>query len=68
MMASLEDFGRTVDREMARLREFFHREVKPGTMRGAVEALRATASRLNELADDIEKRGQQAERTAAGQS
>ncbi|MBI3662192.1 MAG: hypothetical protein HY234_03965 [Acidobacteria bacterium] len=55
-MASFEEFGRAVDREMAKLKQFFEAEVKPGAKRGAVDALRTAAARLAELADDLERR------------
>ncbi len=55
-MANFEEFGRTVDEEMKKLKEFFEREVKPGAKRGALEALRGASARLAELADDLERR------------
>lgn len=55
-MTPLEDAGRVIDRELEKLRQFFEAEVKPTTVRSAVEALRAAAKRLAELADDIESR------------
>ncbi len=64
-MVDFEDIGRTVDRELEKLKEFIEREVKPNTKRGTVEALRAAASRLNELAEDCERRWPEARKQAA---
>ncbi len=64
-MANFEEFGRTVDEEMKKLKEFFETEVKPGAKRGAVDALRTASARLKELADDLERRFKDsAEKTA----
>lgn len=64
-MANFEEFGRAVDREMDKLREFFEKEFKPGAKRGAVDALRTASKRLEELASDLERRfNENAERKA----
>jgi hypothetical protein len=55
-MVDFEEIGRKVNREVAKLAEFFENEFKPSTKRGTIEALRTAAARLNELADDCEKR------------
>jgi hypothetical protein len=55
-MPSFEEFGRIVDEEMKKLRQFFETEVKPGAKRGAVDALRTASKRLEELASDLERR------------
>jgi hypothetical protein len=55
-MLDFEEIGRRVDREVAKLRHFLDTELKPNTKRGTVEALRVAAARLNELAEDCEKR------------
>ena len=55
-MANFEDFGRTVDEEMKKLKAFFETEVKPSAKRGTLDALRAASARLTELADDLERR------------
>jgi hypothetical protein len=55
-MANFEEFGKTVDEEMKKLKAFFETEVKPSAKRGTLEALRAASARLTELADDLERR------------
>ncbi len=57
-MANFEEFGRTVDEEMKKLKAFFKTEVKPGAKRSTLDALRAASARLAELADDLERRFQ----------
>jgi plasmid stabilization system protein ParE len=56
-MATWEDFGRAVDREFEKLKTFFEEDFKPNARRGAIEALRTAAERLNELAADLERAG-----------
>ena len=51
----LEDAGRILDRELARLMEFLEREVKPATQRDMAKLLRKASKRLAELAKDLEK-------------
>lgn len=55
-MKTWEEIGRVVDREVERLKEFFHTELKPRTVQGTIEALRTASARLSELADDLEKK------------
>ena len=55
-MPNFEELGKTVDREMEKLKVFIETEVKPGAKRGTLEALRAASARLAELANDLEKR------------
>ncbi len=55
-MANFEEFGRTVDEEMKKLKKFFETEVKPGAKRGTLDALRGASVRLAELANDLERR------------
>jgi hypothetical protein len=57
-MTTFEEFGRTVDREFEKLKKFFEEDFKPNARRGAIEALRATAARLSELAADLERAGE----------
>jgi hypothetical protein len=57
-MTNFEEFGKTVDAEMKKLKEFFDSEVKPNAKRGTLEALRTASARLAELADDLERRFQ----------
>jgi len=56
-MTRFEQAGRTIDRELEKLRRFFETEVKPTTQRRAVQVLRAASKRLTELARDLERRG-----------
>ncbi len=55
-MANFEEFGKTVDEEMKKLKASFETEVKPSAKRGTLDALRAASARLAELADDLERR------------
>ncbi|MGH9792776.1 MAG: hypothetical protein ACRD5W_16335 [Candidatus Acidiferrales bacterium] len=55
-MGMLEDAGQVIDQEMEKLRRFLRTEVKPTTLRGAADALRATSRRLSKLAEDFEAR------------
>jgi hypothetical protein len=61
-MVDFEAIGRKVNREVEKLKVFLDRELKPSTKRGTVEALRTAASRLNELADDCEKRWKESQK------
>lgn len=53
-MPGFEDAGRTLDRELEKLRQFFESEVKPATKKSAVQALRAASRRLARLAEELE--------------
>lgn len=55
-MSSFEDAGRSIDRELKKLRQFFEGEVKPTTKRRAVDALRAAAERLAKLAEELDEK------------
>ena len=57
-MATFEDVGRTIDREVEKLRRFFEAEVRPSTERRLVAALRAASKRLTQLAEELDARGQ----------
>ncbi len=50
-----EDAGRTLDRELAKLRKFLDREVKPTTRRDLARVLRKASDRLAKLAKDLDK-------------
>lgn len=52
-MASFEEIGRTVDEELARLKRYVEREMKPGTRRQLVRALRSASLRLAKLARKV---------------
>jgi hypothetical protein len=54
-MRSLEEMGRTLDREMEKLREFFEKEVKPTTQRELASAMHSVANRLEELARELDE-------------
>jgi hypothetical protein len=54
-MVDFEEMGRAMNREAEKLRVFFETELKPGARRGAIEMLRTTAARLEELARDLER-------------
>ena len=53
-MATFEEVGQAVDREVERLRHFFETEVRPSTQRQLVTALRAASKRLEELAEKLD--------------
>ncbi len=55
-MASFEQVGQRIDRELEKLRRFFETELKPTTERKAIEALRHASRRLAKLAEDLEAR------------
>ncbi len=55
-MGMFEDAGQVIDQELQKLRRFLRTEVKPNTLRGAADALRATSRRLTKLAEDFEAR------------
>ncbi len=50
-----EDAGRALDRELANLRKFLDREVKPATRRDMARLLRKASDRLARLAKNLEK-------------
>ncbi len=50
-----EDAGRALDRELAKLRKFLDREVKPTTRRDMARLLRKASDRLVKLAKSLEK-------------
>ena len=53
-MASFEQMGRRLDRELERLREVAKQKIKPETRKKAANALRSVSTRLSSLAEDIE--------------
>lgn len=53
-MPSLEEFGRRVDVEIEKLKEYFETELKPNATRRTAELLREASKRLGEMADEIE--------------
>jgi hypothetical protein len=50
-----EDAGRTLDREVEKLRKCFDDEVRPKTRQEMAEFLRRSAERLTKLAERLEK-------------
>ncbi|MGH9858907.1 MAG: hypothetical protein ACRD5F_02665 [Candidatus Acidiferrales bacterium] len=55
-MGMFEDAGQVIDQELQKIRRFLRTEVKPNTLRGAADALRAASRRLTKLAEDFEGR------------
>ncbi|HZO99721.1 MAG TPA: hypothetical protein VFD30_05470 [Terriglobia bacterium] len=52
---SFEDVGRTVDREIAKLRDLLDDKVKPETRSEMARLLRQASKRLEKLAERLEK-------------
>ncbi len=50
-----EDAGRALDRELAKLRKYLDREVKPATRQDMARLLHKASDRLAKLAKDLEK-------------
>jgi hypothetical protein len=50
-----EDAGKVLDKEMAKLRGFLDRRVRPHTRQETVKFLRQASDRLAKLADKLEK-------------
>ena len=55
-MASFEQIGRQIDREIEKLRCYLEKEVTPTARRKAAVALRKAAERLADAAKEIEAR------------
>jgi len=53
-MATFEDIGRKLDREMERLREVAERKISPATRRKAANSLRKISETLARVAADLE--------------
>ena len=49
-----EDAGRTLDRELEKLRKFLANEVRPQTRQDTADFLRKSAARLTKLAERLE--------------
>jgi hypothetical protein len=56
-MPTFEEMGRTIDRELDRLREVADRKVKPATRRKVSRVLRSVSASLSRLAAQIESKG-----------
>ena len=55
-MPSFEEMGRTLDRELGRLREVAENKVKPSTCEKAAKALRRVSASLSRLAEQFESK------------
>ena len=53
---NFEEAGKKLDKEIARLRAYLDKEVKPTTREEMARVLRSTSERLSKLAKDLEKR------------
>jgi len=56
-MPNFEEMGRTLDRELERLREVAETKVKPATRDKAAKVLRSVSERLSRLAEQIASKG-----------
>jgi hypothetical protein len=56
-MPNFEEMGRTLDRELERLREVAETKVKPATCDKAAKVLRSVSESLSRLAEQIESKG-----------
>ena len=55
-MATFEEVGQAIDREVEKLRRFFEAEVRPVSQRQLVAALRAASKQLQDLAEKLDTR------------
>src|SRR5260370_411101 len=53
-VATFEDFGRKLDREIGRLRELAAKKISPATRLKAARSLRRMSDKLSQIAADIE--------------
>ena len=53
---NFEDAGKRLDKEIARLKVYLDKEVKPTTREEMARVLRSASDRLSKLAKDLEKR------------
>ena len=53
---NFEDAGKRLDKEIARLKVYLDKEVKPTTREEMARVLRSASERLSKLAKDLEKR------------
>jgi hypothetical protein len=54
-MGNFDDFGKALEAELEHLKRFVTDEVVPSTRRATIDGLRTAASRLEELAADLER-------------
>lgn len=52
---TFEEAGKKLDREIARLKQYLDKEVKPATRRDMARILRSASQRLSKLAKDLDK-------------
>jgi hypothetical protein len=52
---TFEEAGKKVDREIAKLKSYLNKEVKPETRREMARMLRTASHRLSKLARDLDK-------------
>jgi hypothetical protein len=55
-MSSFEEMGRTLDRELERLRAVAKSKVQPATCQKAAKALRSVSASLSRLAEQLESK------------
>ena len=56
-MPSFEEMGRTLDKELERLRAVAERQIKPSTCEKAAKVLRNVSASLARLAEQFESKG-----------
>jgi hypothetical protein len=57
-MATFEDFGRKLDRELEKLREIAEKKISPATRSKAAKSLRTVSETLARIARDIESQSE----------
>lgn len=55
MRMTFEEAGKKIDRELAKLKAYVDKEVKPSTREDLAQMLRGASRRLSKLANDLEK-------------
>ena len=55
-MATFEDFGRKLDREIERLREVAEKKISPATRLKTAKSLRRMSDKLAQIAADLESK------------
>ncbi len=55
-MANFEQMGRKMDKELAKLRRYLEKDLKPAARRKAMEALRKASKQLASTAKELEAR------------
>jgi vacuolar-type H+-ATPase subunit H len=57
-MATFEEFGRKLDREIERLREVAERKISPATRLKTAKSLRRMSEKLAKMAADLESKAE----------